>query len=99
MDITHMDINKNLLYAQMGIPELWRFDGQVLEFFWLEQGQYQAGHLSPSFPWISKEVIYRFLRQCQVVGETPAYLEFRQWVQSTDQKRLPVNDDSDMKKC
>ncbi len=29
VDITHTDIDKNRLYAQLGVPELWRFNGQL----------------------------------------------------------------------
>jgi Uma2 family endonuclease len=33
VDITHTDIDKNQLYASMGVPEFWRFDGQVWHIF------------------------------------------------------------------
>ena len=29
VDITHTDIDKNTLYASMGVPEFWRFNGKV----------------------------------------------------------------------
>ena len=29
VDITHTDIDKNRLYASLGVPEFWRFDGDV----------------------------------------------------------------------
>jgi Uma2 family endonuclease len=32
VDITHTDLNKNTLYASMGVPEFWRFNGRYGEF-------------------------------------------------------------------
>jgi Uma2 family endonuclease len=82
IDISHSDIDKDNLYAQIGIPEFWRFNGQTLKIFQLQQGQYQEVTVSPSFPWVPLEVFYRFLQQCQDIGETQAYQELRAWVQA-----------------
>ena len=35
VDITHTDINKNALYASMGVPEFWRFNGQTWQILCL----------------------------------------------------------------
>ncbi|ABW26296.1 Uma2 family endonuclease [Acaryochloris marina] len=82
VDISHTDINKNDLYAQLGVPELWRFDGQILRIYQLEQGQYQDAPVSPTFPWVTLERFYHFLQQCKTVGETPAYRELKTWVEA-----------------
>ena len=80
IDITHTDIDKNALYAAIGVPELWRFDGSVLRIYQLEQGQYTEVEMSPTFPWVSKAVYYDFLRQCQQMGEAQAIRDLKQWV-------------------
>ena len=33
IDITHTDIDRNTLYASMGVPEFWRFNGSVLTIY------------------------------------------------------------------
>ncbi|MEO1404361.1 MAG: Uma2 family endonuclease [Cyanobacteria bacterium J06635_1] len=33
VDITHTDIDKNRLYASMGVPEFWRFNGQTWRIY------------------------------------------------------------------
>ncbi|MEL7332880.1 MAG: Uma2 family endonuclease, partial [Cyanobacteria bacterium J06560_2] len=33
VDMTHTDIDKNRLYAAMGVPEFWRFDGHNLRIY------------------------------------------------------------------
>jgi Uma2 family endonuclease len=81
VDITNVDIDKNLLYASMGIPELWRFDGQVWRIFELRDGVYGELDRSSTFPLVAKEDLYRFLEQAQV-DEVEAEVNFRQWVRA-----------------
>jgi Uma2 family endonuclease len=81
VDITNVDIDKNLLYASMGIPELWRFDGEVWRIFELRDGAYGELHRSSTFPLVAKEDLYRFLEQAQV-DEVEAEVNFRQWVRA-----------------
>jgi len=81
VDITHTDIDKNVLYAQMGVPEFWRFNGKTLSIYQLSQGTYQEVAASPTFPWMPKAVFYHFLEQCKTAGEAQALRELRSWVQ------------------
>lgn len=81
IDITHTDIDKNALYAQMGVPEFWRFNGRNLTIYQLWQGQYREVLASPAFPDISQEVVCGFLQQCSAIGETAASIELRRWIQ------------------
>ncbi|KAI9132727.1 Uma2 family endonuclease [Acaryochloris sp. CCMEE 5410] len=80
IDITHTDIDKNALYASMGVPEFWRFNGSVLSIYQLEQDQYHLVDVSPALPWVSKDVIYRFLRQSKTVGEAQALRDLKGWI-------------------
>jgi Putative restriction endonuclease len=47
VDITHTDILKNQFYAQLTVPEFWRFNGQVLRIYQLQQGEYVEVDRSP----------------------------------------------------
>lgn len=80
VDITHTDIDKNWLYASMGVPELWRFDGHVLQLYQLQDGQYVEVEASPTFLWVPKARLYEFLEQCRT-SEVQASKALRQWVQ------------------
>jgi Uma2 family endonuclease len=82
VDITHTDIDKNTLYALLGIPEFWRYDGEVLRIYQLQLGEYQEVGTSPTFPWVHKEVFYQFLQQCQTQGEAQANRQLRKWLQA-----------------
>jgi len=79
VDITHTDIDKNRLYAAMGVPEFWRYNGQEWQIFQLQDGIYQECDRSPSFSWVEKTDLYRFLEQAQQ-DEIEAEKTFREFV-------------------
>lgn len=79
VDITHTDIDKNNLYAAMGIPEFWRYDGQKLKIFQLDQGKYVECDRSPTFTGIQKEDLYSFLKEAEQ-DEVAAEIKFRAFV-------------------
>lgn len=65
VDITHTDIAKNQFYAGLGVPEFWRFDGQIWRIYRLESGVYVEGDRSPTFPQVTKDWLYEFLRMAR----------------------------------
>jgi Uma2 family endonuclease len=79
VDISHTDIDKNGLYAAMGVPEFWRFDGQAWRIYRLVAGGYEACDCSPTFPMVEKTRLYQFLKTC-LRDEVEAEIEFRAWV-------------------
>lgn len=79
VDITHTDIDKNQLYAAMGVPEFWRYNGEVWRIFQLENGEYQECETSPTFAGVKKENLYTFLAEAQQ-DEIEAEQNFRSYV-------------------
>jgi Uma2 family endonuclease len=65
VDISHTDIDKNRLYAALGIPEFWRYNGQQWRIFILQDGVYLESSTSEIFPIVSKKDLYQFLEQAQ----------------------------------
>lgn len=86
IDITSGSMDKLPIYAAIGVPELWRYDGNKLEVFVLQklEGIYLSVSNSPTFPWLSMDVIPRFMRQSLVDGETVTLRAFREWVRGQD---------------
>lgn len=80
VDITHTDIDKNALYAELGVPELWRYNGKVLRIYQLQGDTYQEADNSPTFPKIPKDQLYTFLNNCAQQGETEAKRSLRVWI-------------------
>jgi len=81
VDISHTDVDKNALYAAMGVPEFWRFNGKAWRIYQLQAVEYVECDRSPTFPMVAKEKLYQFLATCQQ-DEVAAELEFRAWVKS-----------------
>lgn len=48
VEITSSAIRKLKLFAAMGVPEVWRHDGERLQMFALQDDQYEAIHFSKS---------------------------------------------------
>ena len=59
VDITHIEINKLNFYASMDVPEFWRYNGQILRIYQLQDHQYIEVENSPTFSWIIKERLYQ----------------------------------------
>ncbi len=79
VDITHTDLNKNALYASMGVSEFWRFNGRVWQILQLVDGVYVECDRSLTFPIVEKMDLYRFL-EAALLDEVEAETNFRQWV-------------------
>ena len=79
VDITHTDLNKNKLYASMGVPEFWRFNGREWKILQLIDGVYVECDRPPTFPLIEKANLYQFL-EAALLDEVTAEINFRQWV-------------------
>lgn len=78
VDITHTDIAKNQFYASIGVPEFWRFNGQVWRIYQLQGDTYGEVETSPTFPQVPKERLYAFLSQAKE-DEIEAVQALRAW--------------------
>jgi len=66
IDITSSSINRMELYANLGVPEVWCYDGSRLIFYQLEGQEYLEREVSPHFPFLSTSEIMIFgnARKC-----------------------------------
>ncbi|ACB50755.1 hypothetical protein cce_1405 [Crocosphaera subtropica ATCC 51142] len=82
IDITNRTLFNN--YEALGVPELWRYNGQRLEINILQGGRYiikDQSYLFPQFNLIQK--IPETLKIAQTIGSAKALKQFRQWVKQT----------------
>lgn len=86
VDITYTNINKLNLYASMGVPELWRYNGQLLRIYQLKQNQYIEVENSPTFTLSIKDRLYQFL-QAALLDEVQASKNFRAKIQQEIQAK------------
>jgi Uma2 family endonuclease len=83
IDITHSSLDRLAVYAALGVPEVWRFDGQVLMFHLLgADGRYAAASPSRVFPGLKPEDVLHFLTLRGQADDNAVVRQFRAWVQS-----------------
>jgi Uma2 family endonuclease len=79
--ITSSSLNRMAIYAALGVPEVWRFDGEVLRIYQLgADGEYEPCDRSPTFPYLPPAEVVRFLRLSDTQDETSLVRAFRAWV-------------------
>ena len=61
IDITHPSLEKLPVYAAIGVPEVWRSDGQQIVIYRLEAGTYIAANTSVVLPGITAHQVMSFL--------------------------------------
>jgi Uma2 family endonuclease len=69
VEYTRPKIDKLSLYAAMGIPEFWRYNGTTLRIYTLSQGQYSETQISPTFAPVPIREIPRFIQESKKVGQ------------------------------
>lgn len=70
-------------YAALGVPELWRREGNEIRVYGLESGAYVELEDSPNFPgWHLHQVIPQYVEQSRVVGRNAVMRSFREWVRT-----------------
>jgi Uma2 family endonuclease len=57
IDVTSGSLNKFPIYAQVGVPEIWRYDGQALRIYKLSGPDYVRSEQSLAFPLMTSHII------------------------------------------
>lgn len=82
IDITSSSLNQFNIYADLGVPEIWRYDGRSIKFYQLQNGEYVECDRSPTFPTLPPTRVDTFLAECQTLGVNLAVRQFREWVRN-----------------
>src|SRR5215210_4958925 len=82
IDMTNDSLDKFPIYAALGVPEVWRYDGKTTHFYKLAGENYETIRNSIAFPLLTAEDLTRCLRQSKVEGQTATLKAFRQMLRS-----------------
>lgn len=86
VEITGRSVARQPIYAALGIPELWTFDGRRLLVRQLgPDGRYNPATSSLAFPFLPMDQFETFLLRMDQERQATVLRQFRQWV-----KTLPV---------
>ena len=82
IDITHRSVEREPIYAALGVPEIWRWDGTKLECLELASNVYRLRTRSLVFPFLAPADLTRFIRMRTRTGENAIIRKFRDWVRA-----------------
>ncbi len=87
IQITQSALDKLGIYAAMGVPEVWLWEGDALKVYWLgEKGQYAERDRSRALPGLPLGDLLRFLEGSKEKSTTRLANEFRLWVRENVRK-------------
>ncbi len=82
IDTTNSSIDKMAVYAELRVPEVWRFEDDKLIINILTNTGYVESENSLAFPSFLVKELVRFMHLDSQKGENARMREFREWVRS-----------------
>jgi Uma2 family endonuclease len=80
IDITSRSVPREPIYAALGVPEIWRFDGRKFQVLHLIKGKYSERKRSLAFPFMPMTEFAEFVMRMTEADEFKVLREFRQWL-------------------
>ena len=80
IDITSPSISKLPIFADIGVPELWRYDGSEFRISLLEGGKYASSERSGAFPILTAKLIAEFLEESRTSTRLELLKFLRAWI-------------------
>ncbi len=80
VDITHHTVDREAIYAEFGVPEMWKFDGKKLIAYALVRGSWKEIDKSVAFPFLKPSELTPFLKKLKKNDETSVLTEYRDWL-------------------
>ena len=82
IDIMSSCLDRLGIYAALGVPEVWRFDGDVFEVLVLNKDGdgYVASRTSPTFPGLSAAKVADLLEDVAALDDASQERKIRAWV-------------------
>ena len=81
IDITSPSLAKFPIFEQVGVPEVWRFDGNRLTIYALAEEGYQERDASISFPTVTAQDVSDFIKDSETMERPEWVRELRGWAQ------------------
>jgi DNA gyrase inhibitor GyrI len=82
VDVHHLALDKEKIYAALGVPELWRVRDRTVQIRVLKGGRYRAARRSAAFAVLTTAVLNQYLAMRLDSGEHAAVTAFREWLRS-----------------
>jgi len=79
IEITSSAVPKLPLYAQLGVPEVWHYDGEALAILALAGGVYQGCDEGVALPGLDQATLSGFMQDSQSLKRTEWVRKIRDW--------------------
>jgi Uma2 family endonuclease len=79
IDITHPSLDKLPIYAAVGVPEVWRYDGRQLTIFLLEDEAYRTHEESGALPGLTSHILSQFIAESKTLERLEWLRRVREW--------------------
>jgi Uma2 family endonuclease len=87
VDITSPSLQKLPIFAAVGIPEVWRYDGRAVTILRLEGDHYAEAGRSSAFPVATGQALTRLVTESREVRSTKWLRRVRDWIRGTLDRR------------
>jgi Uma2 family endonuclease len=88
IDITSSSINRFAIYARLAVPEIWRYDGQIITIHHLIGDRYVLSDRSLALPIVSTVDLQNFLDLKRILKENALIRQVREWAVSKHPNQL-----------
>lgn len=79
IDITSPSLDKFPIFAKVGVPEVWRFDGSRLTIYGLARGEYLERDASVAFPAVTAADVTAFIKESETINKPEWVRKLRGW--------------------
>jgi Uma2 family endonuclease len=80
VDITSSSIDRMGIYAALGVPEVWRFDGEDMYLYHLRNGAYEQATSSLAVPVLTLRHLHDFISDSVSLSDTELHRAATRWV-------------------
>jgi Uma2 family endonuclease len=88
IDISNPSLARLPIYAALGVPEVWQYNGENFRILGLVAEAYETQGQSTALPTVTVEIVRRFLLQAQEMGETSWAKAVRRWAKELGDRQL-----------
>lgn len=82
IDVVDDSVAKFPSYAALGVPEIWRYDGNTFFIYRLDRGEYVNAESSLALPQLTAVVLTEFLNLSRQKDQYDVLLAFEEWLES-----------------
>lgn len=82
VDLTSPSLNKLPIYARIGVPEIWRYDGQKVTILLLQGGEYLESQRSRSISRLTSLALSQLIEQGTSMKRSAWVRAVREWARS-----------------